>query len=93
MTHFDAAATARALPFPALVAALERMFVAGCEVPARQVHAVGDALTALVMPAWVPGRYFGLKVVNVAPATPRGGCRACSPATSCSTPPPVRRWR
>jgi len=41
--------------------------VAGCEVPARQVHAVGGALTALVMPAWVPGRYFGLKVVNVAP--------------------------
>ena len=67
MKNFDAAATARALPFPALVAALERMFVAGCEVPARQVHAVGGALTALVMPAWVPGRYFGLKVVNVAP--------------------------
>ena len=67
MRQFDAAATARALPFPALLAALERLFLAGCEVPARQVHAVGDALTALVMPAWVPGRYFGLKVVNVAP--------------------------
>jgi ornithine cyclodeaminase/alanine dehydrogenase-like protein (mu-crystallin family) len=31
------------------------------------VHAVGDALTTLVMPAWQPGRYLGLKVVNVAP--------------------------
>ena len=66
MKQFDAAATARALPFPALVAALERMFVAGCEVPPRQVHAIGEPLTALVMPAWLPGRYFGLKVVNVA---------------------------
>ncbi len=66
MKQFDAAATARALAFPALVSALERMFIAGCDVPPRQVHAVGDALTALLMPAWQPGRYFGLKVVNVA---------------------------
>ena len=67
MKQFDAAATARALAFPALIDALERLFVAGCEAPARHVHAVGDALTALLMPAWLPGRYFGLKVVNVAP--------------------------
>ena len=67
MKQFDTAATAQALAFPALVAALERMFVAGCEVPPRQVHAVGEALITLLMPAWVPGRYFGLKVVNVAP--------------------------
>jgi ornithine cyclodeaminase len=67
MKQFDADATAGALPFPALIAALERMFVAGCEVPARHVHAVGGELTALLMPAWQPGRYFGLKVVNVAP--------------------------
>ena len=66
MKQFDAAATARALAFPALIDALERQFVAGCDVPARHVHAVGDALTMLVMPAWVPGRYFGVKIVNVA---------------------------
>ncbi len=66
MKYFDAQATVRALPFPALVEALARLFAAGCEVPPRQVHAIGDTLTALVMPAWVPGRYFGLKVVNVA---------------------------
>ncbi len=66
MKQFDASATTQALAFPALIAALERMFVAGCDVPARHVHAVGDALTALVMPAWQPGRYFGLKIVNVA---------------------------
>ena len=73
MKQFDAAATARALAFPALIAALERMFVAGCEVPARHVHAVGDTLTALLMPAWQPGRYFGLKVVNVAPGNAARG--------------------
>jgi len=73
MKHVDRAETARRLPFPALVAALERLFVAGCEVPARQVHAVGEALTALVMPAWLPGRYFGLKVVNVAPGNAARG--------------------
>jgi ornithine cyclodeaminase/alanine dehydrogenase-like protein (mu-crystallin family) len=67
MRQFDAIATARALAFPALIAALERMFADGCDVPARHVHAVGDTLTALLMPAWQPGRYFGLKVVNVAP--------------------------
>ena len=73
MKQFDAAATAQALAFPGLVAALERMFVAGCHVPPRQVHAVGAALTTLVMPAWVPGRYFGLKVVNVAPGNAASG--------------------
>ena len=73
MTSFDLAETARRLEFPALVAALEAMFVAGCEVPARHVHAVGDVLTALVMPAWQPGRYFGLKVVNVAPGNAARG--------------------
>jgi ornithine cyclodeaminase/alanine dehydrogenase-like protein (mu-crystallin family) len=67
MRAFDEAATARALAFPALVAALERMFVAGCHVPPRHVHAVGESLTTLLMPAWQPGRYYGLKVVNVAP--------------------------
>ena len=66
MRQFDAAAAARALAFPALVDALERMFVGGCEAPPRQVHAVGESLTALVMPAWLAGRYFGVKIVNVA---------------------------
>ncbi|HEX7639078.1 MAG TPA: ornithine cyclodeaminase family protein, partial [Burkholderiaceae bacterium] len=72
MKHVDAAATARALPFPALIAAIERLFAAGCEVPPRQVHAVGDALTALVMPAWA-GDYFGVKLVNVAPGNAARG--------------------
>lgn len=67
MKQFDAAATARALPFPALVGALEAMFVAGCEVPPRHHHAVGGDVTTLLMPAWQPGRYLGVKTVNIAP--------------------------
>jgi ornithine cyclodeaminase/alanine dehydrogenase-like protein (mu-crystallin family) len=73
MKEFDTAATARALAFPALIAALERMLASGCDAPARHVHAVGDTLTALLMPAWQPGRYFGLKVVNVAPGNAARG--------------------
>jgi len=73
MKAIDRDETARRLAFPALITALERQFVEGCEVPARHVHAVGDALTALVMPAWQPGRYFGLKVVNVAPGNAARG--------------------
>jgi ornithine cyclodeaminase len=73
MKQFDGAATARALAFPALIAALERLFADGCEAPPRHVHAVGDGLTALLMPAWQPGRYFGLKVVNVAPGNAARG--------------------
>jgi ornithine cyclodeaminase/alanine dehydrogenase-like protein (mu-crystallin family) len=78
MKQFDAAATARALAFAALIPALERMFRDGCEAPARQAHAVGDALTALIMPAWQPGRYFGVKLVNVA----RGNAALGLPAVS-----------
>jgi ornithine cyclodeaminase len=73
MKQFDLESTARRLDFPPLIAALEHQFVEGCEVPARHAHAVGDALTALVMPAWQPGRYFGLKVVNVAPGNAARG--------------------
>src|SRR5438105_15911468 len=67
MKTYEAPATRDALPFERLVPALERMFTAGCEVPPRQVHAIGSDLTTLVMPAWQIGRYLGIKTVNVAP--------------------------
>jgi ornithine cyclodeaminase len=77
---FDAAATAAALPFDALVPALRTMFAHGCEVPPRQVLTIespgGPALTSLVMPAWVPGRYYGLKCINVAPGNAGRGLPA-----------------
>jgi len=71
MQHFDARATRDALPFARLIPALRRMFVEGCEVPPRQLHRVvapgGGAMSSLVMPAWQPGRCYGITVVNVAP--------------------------
>ena len=77
MKIFDAATTAAALPFDRLVPALRDMFARGCEVPARHVHEVavpgGEPFTSLIMPAWVPGRYYGIKSINIAPGNARRG--------------------
>jgi len=62
----------QALPFDALVEALCTMFAQGCEAPPRQVldiaaPAHGSAMVSLVMPAWLPDRYYGVKTINIAP--------------------------
>ena len=80
MQFFDAPTTRAALPFEHLIAQLQTLFAAGCEVPARHVHEIAGAatdasalpsphtspLTSLLMPAWLPGRYYGVKIVNIA---------------------------
>jgi ornithine cyclodeaminase len=85
MQIIDAAATRSALPFDRLVSALRERFAAGCETPPRHVHEIanplgdagGDAaarrMTSLLMPAWVPGRYYGVKIINIAPGNARRG--------------------
>ena len=77
VSFFDAAATADALPFEQLIPALRTLFAAGCEVPARHVHRIaaadGAELTSLIMPAWLPGRHYGVKTVNIAPANAARG--------------------
>ena len=70
MQILDATATRAALPFDRLIPALQALFAAGCDVPARHVHSVpapGGGFTSLIMPAWVPGLCYGVKTVNVAP--------------------------
>lgn len=71
MKTFDSNATRDALAFDRLIPALRDMFVAGCEVPPRHVHSItapdGGGMTSLIMPAWQPGRYYGVKTVNIAP--------------------------
>ena len=67
MLQLDAAAVARRLPLGALVQALRAMFIAGCEVPQRHTHTVGEAGTVLLMPAWQPGRHLGVKTINIFP--------------------------
>jgi ornithine cyclodeaminase/alanine dehydrogenase-like protein (mu-crystallin family) len=81
MRILDAQSTRDALPFVRLVPALRRAFAAGCEVPPRQVHGVGETeggtCTSLIMPAWSrPGSAsprYGVKIVNVAPGNAQRG--------------------
>lgn len=77
MRVFDNAATHAALPFERLISALEALFAQGCEVPPRHVHEVpvpGAApFTSLIMPAWIPGRYYGIKTINIAPGNAARG--------------------
>lgn len=77
MKIFDAAATRAALPFERLVPALQSLFASGCEVPLRHVHEVpvpGErGFTSLIMPAWIPGRYYGIKTINIAPGNAQRG--------------------
>ncbi|NTJ43529.1 ornithine cyclodeaminase family protein [Agrobacterium larrymoorei] len=63
--------TRKALAWPLLIEALESMFKSGCVMPVRhhhdlQVPGENDA-TLLLMPAWVPGSYMGVKMVSVFP--------------------------
>jgi ornithine cyclodeaminase/alanine dehydrogenase-like protein (mu-crystallin family) len=63
--------TERALEWPALIDALKTMFSAPCEMPVRHHHNMqvpgrADA-TLLLMPAWLPGQYCGVKLVSVYP--------------------------
>ncbi|HMO44482.1 MAG TPA: ornithine cyclodeaminase family protein [Rubrivivax sp.] len=83
MQIFDAEATAAALPFAALVPALQRRFAAGCEVPPRHVHEIalpdGSRCSSLIMPAWAlggagtDGGHYGVKIINIAPANAARG--------------------
>jgi ornithine cyclodeaminase len=78
MKIIDAAATRQALAFGPLLDALGAMFVAGCEVPLRHTHVIHDPATAsgvtvLIMPAWQPGGFLGIKTVNIAPANAQRG--------------------
>jgi ornithine cyclodeaminase len=67
MQQLDAAALRQRLPLGSLVQALRDMFVAGCVVPQRHTHAIGEAGTLLLMPAWQPGRHLGVKAINIFP--------------------------
>ncbi|MBS8259769.1 ornithine cyclodeaminase family protein [Roseibium polysiphoniae] len=74
--------TLKALPSLALVDALDAMFKSGCEMPVRHHHDMAvpgepDA-TILLMPAWVPGAFAGVKIVNVMPGNSGRGLPAIS---------------
>lgn len=76
MRVLDAAETAAASPFPALVAALRAAFAAGAaEVPDRHAHALPGGATLLLKPAW-DAAWLGTKVVTVHPANAGAGLPA-----------------
>ncbi|MCV9998284.1 ornithine cyclodeaminase family protein [Pararhizobium sp. YC-54] len=71
MLVLNEAETRAALPWGELIEALRTMFRDGCEMPVRHHHDVAvpgeDAATLLLMPAWQPGSYIGVKMVSVFP--------------------------
>lgn len=77
MHTFDQSSTRLALPFDRLIPALRDLFVTGCEVPLRHTHSLpgadGTANTVLIMPAWQPGRFMGIKTVNIFPGNSARG--------------------
>ena len=84
MRYLNAAETASALPWVALIDGIEAMFRGGCDMPLRHHHTVAvpgeDDATLLLMPAWSPGAYIGVKMVNVVPGNSARGRPAISGA-------------
>jgi alanine dehydrogenase len=60
-----------------LVEALRTAFRAGAQVPVRHHHTLdvpgGEPATLLLMPAWQPGKYCGVKIVTVFPSNGAAG--------------------
>ncbi|KQW27780.1 ornithine cyclodeaminase [Rhizobium sp. Root274] len=71
MRILDQADTARSLSFPPLIDAISQMFTSGCVMPVRHHHTIevpGEReATLLLMPAWQPSAYIGVKLVSVFP--------------------------
>jgi ornithine cyclodeaminase len=71
MLILDQTDTSRHLDWDALIGALAAMFQGDCVMPVRHHHSVevpGEAAaTLLLMPAWQPGHYIGVKLVSVFP--------------------------
>lgn len=74
----DAAATRAALPMDRLVAALHDAFVAGADTPLRHRHALPEASSLLLMPAWRGQAALGVKIVTVFPGNGARGLNAVS---------------
>ena len=67
--------TRTALAWPELIDAIAAMFREGCVMPVRHHHDLEvpgeENATLLLMPAWMPGRYSGVKMVSVFPGNVR----------------------
>ena len=71
MLQLNAAQIVDYLPWSDLIHALQQGFQQGCKAPLRHHHTIEvpnepDA-TLLLMPAWLPGEFLGVKLVSVFP--------------------------
>lgn len=73
MRIIGARAATAALPFDRLIESLRALFASGCVVPQRHVHEPADGVSSLIMPAWLPGGPYAVKVVNIAPGNSARG--------------------
>lgn len=78
------AETRAALPWQPLIDGIGDMFRTGCEMPVRHHHNVAvpgevDG-TLLLMPAWTPGAFIGVKMVTVIPGNSARGLPAIAGA-------------
>ncbi|WFU08952.1 ornithine cyclodeaminase family protein [Rhizobium sp. CB3090] len=80
MLVLDEEQTRAALAWPALIEAIATMFAGGCVMPVRHHHDMevpGESnATLLLMPAWLPGQYMGVKMVSVFPGNAGRGLPA-----------------
>jgi len=71
MRSIDAEQLRNALNWSSLIDALQTLFNEGCNTPLRHHHTMQvpgeDDATLLLMPAWQPGRYLGIKTITVYP--------------------------
>jgi ornithine cyclodeaminase len=77
MHYFDGETIEKNLGWRDTIEALRQMFREGCVAPVRHHHSMDipgrQQATMLLMPAWLPGKYAGLKLVNVYPDNSRIG--------------------
>lgn len=71
MIRIEGDRLAELLPYEPLARVIERMFVEGCVSPQRSHHSIivpgAPEATLLLMPAWIPGGYLGVKIAGVFP--------------------------
>ena len=77
MLIIDAARVKKHLDWQGTINSLEHFFAESCTIPKRQHYTISlnneqDA-TMLLMPAWIAGKYSGVKLINVYPDNPDKG--------------------
>ena len=84
ISSYDANQVTQATPWPALITALEAAFIAPHQAPERHIHHINvpglKEATALLMPAWIEGEHYGVKLANVFPSNGSMGLPAVSAA-------------